>query len=117
MNDDPALLLLQHENWLWRPGAADVQGTRVSDPASFASELPPDLDDAATVGVVLGMLAETGALSDICREDADWIVAVEHSHGLRGYAANSLGEAAAWALLHVWDDTGLEAPVTDEHWS
>jgi len=117
MNDDPALLLLNHEHWLWRPGAADTAGNRVMDPADFPANSPPDLDDAATVGVIVGLLAEAGALSDICREGVDWIVAVEHSHGLRGYAATALGEAAAWALLHVWDDANLDAPLTDEHWS
>jgi hypothetical protein len=71
---------------LWDPGA------------------PPDLADAATVGILLGWLAEIDLLSDVVREDGSWIVAIELPHeGLQGWMGDTMGEAAALALLAAWE--------------
>ena len=47
------------------------------------------------------------------RRDREWIVAVElPEDGLQGWAADTLGEAAAWALLHLWEALGTGADPT-----
>ena len=111
MSDDPAILLHEHANFRWREGMKDRRGRRIVDLDLHDGASPPDLLDAATAGVFLGWLAELGALSDVVREGDDWIVAIHRSGGLQGYAADSMGEAAGWALLMLWDD---EMNVTAE---
>ena len=69
---------------------------------SGAPPVAPDLTDAATAGVLLSLIDEAGALRDVVRDADQWIVAVEIANELRGYAADHMGEAAAWALLAVW---------------
>jgi hypothetical protein len=49
----------------------------------------------------------------VVRQDEEWIVAVNlPEDGVQGWAAESLGEAAAYALLGLWD--ALEHPAADE---
>lgn len=101
--EDPAALLFGHPNFAWRDGMRDRRGVRCVDTDLWRAEAPPDLHDAATAGILVAMLAETGRLTDIVVIDGEWAVAVEMD-GPYGLAGSSLGEAAAWALLQVWED-------------
>lgn len=101
--DDPAVLLVQHPNFAWRDGMRDRKGVRVVDADLWATDSVPDLDDPATAGVLVAMLTETGRLTDIVVVGTEWAVAVDLD-GPYGLAGSSMGEAAAWALLQVWDD-------------
>ena len=83
---------------------ADTTGQRVVDPSAVSAEAVPDLGDWATAGAMLGLIAAHDALSDVVRDGADWIVAVVIDADLTGYAAETIGEAAAWALLAVWEN-------------
>jgi hypothetical protein len=104
-DDEPAEQLFSHERFEWREGMRDTRGRRIVDLELWKPKTPPDLSDAGTAGVLIGQLDETGLLSDIVKQEGEWIVAVELEGDLRGFAADTLGEAAAWALLAVWDAT------------
>lgn len=110
-DDEPAGQLFAHERFQWAEGMRDKRGVRIVDLDLWDPKAPPDLRDAATAGILIGQLDETGLLSDIVKQDGEWIVAVELEGDLRGFAADKLGEAAAWALLAVWDasDPDLES--------
>ncbi len=82
----------------------DARGRRLVDLDLHDGGSEPDLADYATAGAVLGLLADAGCVTDIVREQGEWIVAVNLSGRLQGYIAGTLGEAAAWALLAYWDD-------------
>lgn len=104
MNIDLAQQLIAHPRWSWREGMRASDGVRVVDLELWtAGDVLPDLGDFPTAGAMLGMLAEIGMLSDVVVQDEDWIVAVElPDSGLQGFAAESLGEAAGWALINAW---------------
>ena len=40
---------------------------------------------------------------DFLKQDGEWIVAIDVGEWLQGYAAVTVGEAAAWALVAWWD--------------
>lgn len=103
-DDDPADLLVQHPRFAWRDGMRDRNGVRCVDTDLWSTDAAPDLDDPATAGVLVAMLVETGRLTDIFLANGEWAVAVDLD-GPYGLAGSSLGEAAAWALLQVWQDT------------
>jgi hypothetical protein len=113
MSHDPAELLIEHSNWTWSEGMRDRLGRRIVDLDLHDGRVPPDLADWATAGLLLGRLAEAGVLSDVVHEADEWIVAVEIEGELRGYAADTVGDAAAWALLALWGDA-LPTIVIDE---
>jgi hypothetical protein len=103
---DLAGMLVDHPNWAWAPGMR----MRTADERVlgwFDGALPepawPDLGDFATGGALLGVLDALGILVDVAREGEEWIVAVETEEGLKGWAADTLAEAAGWALLQSWD--------------
>lgn len=101
---DVAKDLLSHPRFAWREGMRDRRGLRVVEIDLWDGVSPPDLGDFATAGVLLGVLAETGRLTDVVRQAADWIVAIDlPEDGVHGWAADTLGEAAAYALLALWD--------------
>ena len=104
MNADLAEQLIDHPRWEWREGMLGIDGVRVVDLSLWTgSEVLPNLDDYPTAGALLGLLAELGVLSDVVIQDEDWIVAVDlPDSGLQGLAAESLGEAAGWALITAW---------------
>jgi len=91
--------LVAHPRWTWRPGAKAV-GRRGLPAAWFRVEEPvgrlsgewadavPDLADAATAGVLLGMLGRPTTIP--CGWVLDW------------HRGGTLGEAAARALLSAW---------------
>jgi hypothetical protein len=102
-HEEPADQLYSHERFKWAEGMRDVRGIRIVDLELWDPSGPPDLRDSGTAGILIGQLDETGLLSDIVKQDGEWIVAVELGGDLRGFASDTLGEAAAWALLAVWD--------------
>ncbi len=104
-DDEPAEQLFEHERFKWAEGMRDKKGVRIVDLDLWDPTSPPDLRDLGTAGLLIGQLDETGFLSDIVKQDGEWIVAVDFDGELRGFAADTLGEAAAWALLAVWDAT------------
>lgn len=101
---DLAAQLLSHPRFAWREGMRDVRGVRVAELDLWRGTDPPDLSDPATGGILLYMLADTGLLTDVVRDEGEWIVAVElPEEGVQGWAADHLGEAAAYALLEAWE--------------
>jgi len=104
MNAELAEQLVEHPRWEWREGMLGSDGVRVVDLSLWsANDVLPNLDDFPTAGALLGMLADLGVLSDVVIQDEDWIVAVDlPDSGLQGLAAETLGEAAAWALITAW---------------
>jgi hypothetical protein len=101
---DVTTRLWKHPRFGWREGMRDQRGIRVVDLDLWEEGGPPDLDDPATVGVLLGWLAEIDLLSDVVRQNGAWIVAVElPEEGLQGWMGDSMGEAAALALLAAWE--------------
>ncbi len=96
--------LVQDHRWTWRVGMQDTSGVRVVDLDLWdGADALPDLTDYATAGCLLGVLAETGMLTDVVLQDDLWIVAVNlPDEGLQGWAADELGAAAGWALIAVW---------------
>ncbi len=111
--NDLAVELARHPRFSWREGMRDAGGVRVVELELLDPSTAPDLTDAATAGVLLALLDETGRLTDVVRQDEEWIVAVNlPEDGVQGWAAESLGEAAAYALLGLWD--ALEHPAADE---
>ena len=113
---DPAFQLVANPGWSWRDGMRDLEGSRIvygewtdrPKGPRLAQVHIPDLGDAATAGVLLGMLQERGVLSDVVIQDGEWIVAVVLEGELRGYVAESIGAAAAWALLAMWESDAQE---------
>lgn len=100
---DLAMELVQHPNWQWREGMRDTRGTRLVDLDLWdATNALPDLSDWATAGAMLGVLAETGLLTDVVLQDDEWIVAVDTGGGPQGWAADQLGAAAGYAMLAAW---------------
>jgi hypothetical protein len=96
--------LRAHPRFGWREAMRDTRGIRVVELDLFDGEHPPDLADAATAGILLQMLDETGRLTDVVREGGEFIVAVDlPEDGVQGWAAETLGEAAAYALLGLWE--------------
>lgn len=102
--------LIAHPRWSWREGMLDVSGVRVVDLDLWKAEgALPDLSDWATAGALLGVLAETGLLTDVVLQDNEWIVAVNMPvEGLQGWAADELGAAVGYALLAAWGVLGTE---------
>lgn len=101
---DVATRVWRHSRFGWREGMRDQRGIRVVDLDLWDGAAPPDLEDPATVGVLLGWLAEIDLLSDVVRQDGAWIVAIElPDEGLQGWMGDSMGEAAALALLAAWE--------------
>ena len=99
-----AITLSKHPNFRWREGMRDTRGLRVVELDLWDAAAPPDLADPATGGCLLAALDETGRLTDVVREGGEWIVAVDlPQDGLYGWAADTLAEAAAYALLGLWD--------------
>lgn len=103
---DPAEQLIDNPYFRWCEGMRDARGRRIVDVELYDGESLPDLTDYPTAGALLGLLAEAGKLTDVVRQDGIWIVAVEVGEDVQGYAADLLGEAAAWALLAI--DGGLD---------
>jgi hypothetical protein len=102
--EDVARKLVGSAEWRWCPGMVDQAGGRVVDVAGVADTALPDLADWATAGAVLGLIAARGALTDVVRDSGNWIVAVDIEGDISGYAAETLGEAAGWALMAVWEN-------------
>ena len=95
--------LVEHPNWSWREGMRDQAGVRIVDLELWnADGALPDLEDWATAGAMLGVLAETGLLTDMVLQEGEWIVAVEMPDGLQGWAADTFGAAVGYALLAAW---------------
>jgi len=109
--DELAEQLISNPRWAWQEGMRDRAGVRVVDLDLWdGTGALPDLDDFATAGVLLGALAAGDWLSDVVRQGDDWIVAVDvGSEGLKGWAAESLGRAAAYAMLAVWETPSGQA--------
>ncbi|MCA9569106.1 MAG: hypothetical protein KC656_14760 [Myxococcales bacterium] len=114
---DPSTWLTSHPNFKWRDGMLDRYGARlVLDQWKHpAVEVPGhqsgiNLADAGTAGVLLTLLDEEGALTDVVREADGWIVAIHDGEDdIQGFVGDTLGEAAAWALLAWWgEDLGIE---------
>ena len=107
---DPATELLAHPRFRWREGMRDRRGVRVIDLELLEGMQPPDLDDWPTAGALLGMLEETGRFTDVVRQEAEFVVAVDlPPDGVQGWAGESLGEAAALALLGLWEVLDADA--------
>ena len=111
---DPAERLARHPRFQWRDGMLDRLGARlVLDGWRHCSTEDPDeagvpnLADPGTAGALLAVLDSEGLLTDVVREESGWIVAIRTEDGLAGYIADSLGEAAAWALLAGWGEDVL----------
>ncbi len=113
---DPATWLASHPRFRWRDGMLDRFGARLildrwKHPAVEAPEpgRALNLTDPGTAGVLLALLDEEDALSDIVRDSQGWIVAIRDTNGeVHGFFADTLGEAAAWALLAWWgEDIGV----------
>jgi hypothetical protein len=109
--DEPEALprrLAEQPGWQWLPGMLTHAGLRVTEGADVPADALPDLADWPTVGALLGMIAAFGALTDVVHGPDGWIVAVEIEGDITGYAADVPGEAAAWALLAVWENLSGE---------
>ena len=108
---DAGWRLLAHPRFSWVEGMRARGGDRFvgGEPPT----VPPDLEDWATAGLVLEQLAQTGRLTDVVNLPDCWVVAIK-SRGpdVRGLAAETFGEAAAWALLAVWGDPLTLPPTT-----
>ncbi len=104
VNTELAEQIARHPRWRWREGMADTNGVRVVDLELWTgADALPDLADFATAGVMIGILTETGLFTDVVLQEGEWIVAVNlPGEGLQGWAADTLGEAAAWALIAAW---------------
>lgn len=100
---DLAEELVAHPDWVWKEGMRATSGVRVVDLELWdAAGQLPDLSDWATAGAMLGLLAETGRLTDVVLQDNEWIVAVDMGEGPQGWAADLLGAAAGYAMLAAW---------------
>lgn len=96
---NPAEQVLESSLFRWCEGMRDARARRIVDVELYDKQSTPDLSDFPTAGAMLGLLAEAGLLTDVVLQDGVWIVAVLVGEDVQGYAAESLGEAAAWALL------------------
>lgn len=77
-----------------------------------AASVPINLADPSTGGVLLACLDDEGALSEVIRVEDGWVVAIRVGDDVAGFQGDSLGEAAAWALLALWgEDLGLTREV------
>lgn len=111
--NDLAAELARHPRFSWREGMRDASGVRIVELDLHDASSPPDLADPATAGVLLAMIDETRRLTDVVRQAEEWIVAVDlPEDGVQGWASDTLGEAAAYALLGLWD--ALDHPSSDE---
>jgi hypothetical protein len=108
---DPADELFAHPRFAWREGMRDRRGVRVVELDLVDDDMQaPDLRDWATAGLLLQLLDETGRLTDVVRQDGEFVVAVDlPEDGVTGWAAESLGEAAAHALLGLWEVLDFDA--------
>ena len=97
---DPATLLIDHARFAWLEGMCSRDGRRVVETGKGHDSI--DLSDMPTAGALLGVIDGMGRLTDVVRQDGEWIVAIRCGDELQGYAADNLGEAAAWALLELW---------------
>jgi hypothetical protein len=89
----------------------DQRGLRVVELDLWDGLAPPDLADFPTAGAILGLIDETGRLSDVVKQGPTWIVAVvQPDDELQGYAGDTLGEAAAWAFVYLWEALEGEEP-------
>ncbi len=108
MTLDPGLRLLCHPRFRWSEGMRDRVGRRVMGSGEHPVDAAPDLVDPATAGCLLGYLSEACLLTDVVRIGDEWVVAIRTAAmAIQGYAGETIGEAAAWALLASWGD-----PVT-----
>lgn len=104
MSDDVGERLRTHPRFRWREGMRDRRGLRVVELDLWDGPVAPDLEDFPTAGALIGLLDETGLLTDVVREGGEWIVAVElPEDGLQGWASDVFGEAVAHALFAAWD--------------
>jgi len=94
--------LSNHSRFRWVDGMLDTSGKRSGGRSTL-----PVLSDHATAGCLLGLADELGVLTDVVRDQDGWIVAVDLPQGLKGFAADHLGEAASWALLEAWAELGV----------
>jgi hypothetical protein len=101
-DEELATDLSGHSRFRWVDGMLDAEGKRGGGRSSL-----PVLSDHGTAGCLLGLVDELGVLTDVVRDDDGWIVAVDLPTGLKGFAADHLGEAAAWALLEAWAELGV----------
>lgn len=101
-DQDLAADLVGHTRFRWIEGMLDSQGRRAAPQQGL-----PILSDAATAGCLLRIVDELGVLTDVVRDHEGWIVAVDLPKGLKGFAADRLGEAASWALLEAWAELGV----------
>jgi hypothetical protein len=97
--------------WRWSAGMRTLAGERIGEGRAPGLEALPDLADWPTVGAILGMIASYQALTDVVHGPEGWIVAVEIDGDITGYAADLPGEAAAWALLAVWENLSGEIGI------
>jgi len=112
--DQLAFALVTHARFAWREGMRDHLGRRIVDPSlvpPVTGDDPtrPDLSDMATAGLLLEAIDQLGVLTDVVRAEGEWIVAVDLPSELKGFAADVLGEAAAYALLEAWAELGAAA--------
>ena len=108
---DAGWRLLVHPRFIWVEGMRPRGGARIS--GGERPTAPPDLDDWATVGLVLEQLANTSRLTDVVRLPDCWVVAIKtRGANVRGLAADTFGEAVAWAILAVWGDPLTLPPPT-----
>ncbi len=107
--DALSLRLTEEPGWQWHPGMLTLDGVRLQVGSEAPVDSLPDLTDWPTVGAILGILSSYGAFSDLIHSADGWIAAVEIDGDVTGYAADTPGEAAAWALLAVWENLPDEA--------
>ena len=75
MDDELRTRLVEESHWRWVPGMVDTAGRRVVAPEEVPGDAIPDLDDWATVGALLGLIAAHDALSETLTEKngmTDW---------------------------------------------
>lgn len=108
---DLASWLVRNPRFRWRDGMLDRHGARMvleawTHPAVTAPDASVglNLDDPGTGGVLLSLLDEEGALSDVVRVGDGWIVAIRVGEEIEGFHGESLGVAAAFALLAAWGE-------------
>lgn len=107
---DPADELFAHPRFAWREGMRDRRGVRVVDLELLDGMTAPDLRDWATAGILLQLLDESGRLTDVVKQDGEFVVAVDlPEDGVTGWAGETLGEAAAHALLGLWEVLDFDA--------
>ncbi|MBA2322075.1 MAG: hypothetical protein H0V89_13090 [Deltaproteobacteria bacterium] len=103
--------LVDEPAWQWMPGMRTLGGDRLVEGRMAATDALPDLGDWPTVGALLGIIAGYRAFTDLIHGPEGWIVAVEIDGDVTGYAADTPGEAAAWALLAVLENLSGEIGI------